>query len=165
MKAQRILLASDTHGKIGNLTHVIRTCGPFDAFIFCGDGEGLEHQLTGLFGAQCACYLVRGNNDYASDLPDELVVPLGKERAFVVHGHRQGVSLTPYRAAELAADKGCRYCFYGHTHRPAKEIVDGVLCINPGSLSYPRQEDRRPSYTLIEVDEQGEPHFHMACVS
>lgn len=31
----------------------------------------------------------------------------------------------------------------------------GILAVNPGSLSYPRQEGRKPSYALMEIDEEG----------
>jgi len=30
--------------------------------------------------------------------------------------------------------------------------------LNPGSLSYPRQEGRKPSYMIMKVDEKGEMH-------
>ena len=30
--------------------------------------------------------------------------------------------------------------------------MDIVLAINPGSLSYPRQHGRKPSYVLLETD-------------
>ena len=32
------------------------------------------------------------------------------------------------------------------------EEIDGVLAINPGSLSYPRQHGRKPSYVILETD-------------
>ena len=44
---------------------------------------------------------------------------------------------------------------YGHTHKPFLEKVNGVTVLNPGSLSYPRQEGRRPSYMVITVSDDG----------
>lgn len=161
---KRILVASDTHGRNDHLREVIAQNPPFDLFIFCGDGEGLEQHAAQLLGPQCALFMVRGNNDYFSELPYDLTVPLGKYRAFVTHGHRYGAGLSCRRLAEEAASQDCALCFYGHTHRPDKERVDGVLCMNPGSLSYPRQFDRRPSYLLIEQDDAGELHFHQAYI-
>ena len=29
---------------------------------------------------------------------------------------------------------------------------EGIIAVNPGSLSYPRQEGRRPSYIVMEVE-------------
>ena len=31
--------------------------------------------------------------------------------------------------------------------------------INPGSLSYPRQPGRKPSYIMMELEREGEAHF------
>ena len=42
---------------------------------------------------------------------------------------------------------------YGHTHRPEVDRKGKVIAVNPGSLSYPRQEGRRPSYIIMEADE------------
>ena len=42
---------------------------------------------------------------------------------------------------------------YGHTHRPVVEEEDGILVINPGSLTFPRQQGRRPSYAVMDVEE------------
>ena len=48
---------------------------------------------------------------------------------------------------------------FGHTHRPLLEIGRDVTLLNPGSLSYPRQEGRRPSFIIMELDSQGEAHY------
>lgn len=50
---------------------------------------------------------------------------------------------------------------YGHTHRPFYEVdkKDGdkdLIVLNPGSLSYPRQDGHRPSYMLMDIDRDGE---------
>jgi predicted phosphodiesterase len=37
--------------------------------------------------------------------------------------------------------------------------MNGVFLVNPGSLTYPRQFGRVPTYVIMEVDEQGEAHF------
>ena len=52
---------------------------------------------------------------------------------------------------EEAQARECQMVFFGHTHKPVVSEKDGVLAINPGSLSYPRQEGRKPSYSVMEV--------------
>lgn len=47
----------------------------------------------------------------------------------------------------------------GHTHRPYLEQDKGITVLNPGSLSYPRQEGRKPSYMIMDLDRNGEAHF------
>ncbi len=32
------------------------------------------------------------------------------------------------------------------------DIDDDIIAVNPGSLSYPRQEGRQPSYAIMEID-------------
>ena len=43
---------------------------------------------------------------------------------------------------------------YGHTHKPEVDVDDEVTVVNPGSLSYPRQEGRLPSYVIMEIDDE-----------
>lgn len=58
-----------------------------------------------------------------------------------------------------AKSRGCDIAMYGHTHRPFLDVIDGVTVLNPGSLSYPRQEGRRPSYMIIHVDADGKMDY------
>ena len=62
-----------------------------------------------------------------------------------------------YGISEEAADRNCEIVFFGHTHKPVIEKKNGVLVINPGSLSFPRQEGRKPSYVVMELNENEEP--------
>ncbi len=48
---------------------------------------------------------------------------------------------------------------FGHTHRPFFLQKDGMTILNPGSLSFPRQEGRRGSYMIMEVDGDGKLSF------
>ena len=51
-----------------------------------------------------------------------------------------------------AIDRGVDIVLYGHTHRPVIDIDDDIIAVNPGSLSYPRQHGRKPSYVILETD-------------
>ena len=57
--------------------------------------------------------------------------------------------------------QGADIVMYGHTHRPVIDISPQIIAINPGSLSYPRQENRKPSYIIMELDEHGEAKFEL----
>ena len=48
---------------------------------------------------------------------------------------------------------------FGHTHRPYFEQDEDITVLNPGSVSYPRQEGRRGSYMIMEMDEEGDLKF------
>ena len=55
--------------------------------------------------------------------------------------------------------RGVDIVMFGHTHRPHLEIGEHLTVLNPGSLSYPRQEGRLPSYIIMEIDGRGEAHY------
>ena len=153
----KILIVSDTHGRNGNLEEAVMRETPFDYLIHCGDVEGQEYYIEAL--AECPCYIVSGNNDFFSDLPREEEICLGGKRIFVTHGHYLGVSLDPGRLVEEAAYRGCDVAIFGHIHRPVMERHGEVLLLNPGSLSYPRQRGRQPSYMVWEHEGVEEPRI------
>ena len=43
--------------------------------------------------------------------------------------------------------------------KPCLEYWEDMVILNPGSLSYPRQDGRKPSYMIMELDRDGEAHF------
>lgn len=145
----KILIVSDTHGRDTNLEFVVEKEAPFDMLVHCGDVEGREFFIEAL--VECPCCIVGGNNDFFSDLPREEEITLGGRKVLVTHGNYYGVSMDLYGITEEAASRGCEIVLFGHTHRPTAERCNGVLAVNPGSLSYPRQQGRRPSYAVMEA--------------
>lgn len=157
----RILIVSDTHRCNENYLLVLEKEQPFDLVIHCGDVEGSEYLISQSAG--CPAYIVPGNNDFFSDLPRELEVEIGGCRAFITHGHTYYVSMDNEMIKQEALSRGCELVFYGHTHRPVidEDEEKGIIAVNPGSLSYPRQEGKRPSYVVMTLDEEGKVHFEL----
>ncbi len=151
----KILVVSDTHRKHDNLQFVIDKEKPLDMLIHLGDAEGSEQWIPEWAGEGCKMAMVLGNNDFFSRLERELEMEIGPHRALLTHGHYYGVSMGPEGLADEAKSRGCDIAMYGHTHKPFLEKVNGVTVLNPGSLSYPRQEGRRPSYMVITVSDDG----------
>lgn len=149
----KILVVSDTHGRDENLELAVMQETPFDMLIHCGDVENREFYIEAL--VECLCCIVSGNNDFFSDLPREEVVEADGNKIFVTHGHYYGVSMDVAGVVDEAKDRGCNAVLFGHTHKPFLETIDGILTINPGSLTYPRQRGRRPSYAVLETDDDG----------
>ena len=144
----RVLIVSDTHRKNENYFKALELVKP-QLVIHCGDAEGSEYALSE--AADCPVQIVLGNNDFFSYLPKELELRLGSFRVWVTHGHNYYVSMGRERIKREAAVRGMDIVIYGHTHKPVVDKKDGVIAVNPGSLSYPRQEGRRPSYIVMEV--------------
>ncbi len=149
----KLLIVSDTHGKDEDLEAVVERERPFDYLFHCGDIEGREFFIEAL--AECPCCLVAGNNDYFSDLPREDEILLCGRRILVTHGHQYGVSMDYSGILDEAYFRECDMVFFGHTHKPVALEKEGILLVNPGSLSYPRQIGRQPSYVVMELAGDG----------
>ena len=149
----RYLIVSDTHGNERNLERALMRSYPMDGVFHLGDLEGGESYIEDI--CPCPVYMVRGNNDFFSPAPSELTVEVNGHRIFMTHGHRYGVAYGMERLKEAAEKNQCDLAFFGHTHRP--EIIDdaGMIFVNPGSLTYPRQAGRKPSYVILEIDAKG----------
>lgn len=157
----RILIVSDTHRKNNNYLQLLKVIGPLDMIIHCGDAEGSEYTLSA--AADCPVQIVLGNNDFFSQLPRELEFTVGKYRIWVTHGHNYYVSMGNEFIKKEAIARGKDVVLFGHTHRPVIDTsTAGVIAVNPGSLSYPRQEGHKPSYAVMELDRFGELHFTIA---
>ena len=141
MNTMKILIVSDTHRKDDNLKKVLEETTPIDMLIHLGDLEGSEQYIPEWVNPGCQMQMVRGNNDFFSSLDKEREIEIGKYRVLLTHGHYYNIAM------------------FGHTHRPYFDDSHGIIVLNPGSLSYPRQEGRHPSYMIMELDEQGEAHF------
>lgn len=158
----KILICSDTHRVNDNFYKVLEEVSPIDMVIHCGDAEGTECEMEAVAG--CDFEVVSGNNDFFTILPKERVLDIAGNKILVTHGHYYRVSAGYERLAEEAAARGCNMAFFGHTHLPYMGEVNGVFLVNPGSLTYPRQYGRVPTYVIMEVDEQGEVHFTQCSV-
>ena len=152
---RRVLVMSDTHGNSENVKKAVektrKEFGDFQYVIHLGD-VGDAQEIQSLTGA--LCYIVRGNTDYDFSLKDVNVISIGDHRLFLTHGHRYGVhgSLLALRNAALEND--CDIAMYGHTHVPfLDEDPFDVTILNPGSLSFPRQEDRKKTFVVMEIEE------------
>ncbi len=153
----KVLIVSDTHRKNDNFFRVLEDVGPIDMLIHCGDAAGSEYAISQAAG--CKTEIVLGNNDFFSELPAESEFNIGKYKVWLVHGHNYYVYMGNEILKQEAACKGVDIVMYGHTHKPVIDTEDGVIAINPGSLSFPRQDNKRPSYIIMELDESGEAHF------
>lgn len=155
----KILVVSDTHRTDDNLKLVLSEECPLDMLIHLGDAEGSEHFIPDWVNPECRMEMVLGNNDFFSRLDREREIDIAGHKAFITHGHYYGVSMGPEGLVDEAKSRGCDIAMYGHTHRPFLDVIDGVTVLNPGSLSYPRQEGRRPSYMIIHVDADGKMDY------
>ena len=153
----RILIISDTHGSHRNLDEVLEREKDIDMLLHLGDVENDDDYIEAVM--DCPVHIVAGNNDYFSYLPREKEIHIGKYKVFMTHGHNYYVSMNTERLRQAARQRGADIVMYGHTHRPKVDAAEDVIVVNPGSLSYPRQEGRRATYIIMEINRAGEAEF------
>lgn len=153
----KILIISDTHRRNENFLKVMEKVAPVDMIVHCGDVEGSEKLILDTAG--CPVQMVQGNNDFLSCLPREKEFVIGDYKVWLTHGHNYYVSMNYETLKREARDREMDIIMCGHTHKPIVDIADDLTLINPGSLSYPRQEGRKPSYIIMEIDREGKAHY------
>lgn len=153
----KVLIVSDTHHHNDNYLRVLERVAPIDMVVHCGDIEGSEYLIAESAG--CPVEMVMGNNDFFSDLPREKEFYIGKYKVWLTHGHTYYVSMSNETIKKEAKDRGVDIVMYGHSHRPIVDIEGDIIAVNPGSLTYPRQEGKRPSFIIMDLDKNGDAHF------
>ena len=158
----KILIVSDTHGRHSALDKVLEYENDIDMLLHLGDVEHGEDYIEAI--TKCPVYIIAGNNDFFSCLPTEREICIGKYKVFMTHGHGYYVSMDTKSLRKAAIARSVDIVMFGHTHRPYIDVEGELKVINPGSLSYPRQEGRRGTYIIMEIDHHGEAKFDLRYV-
>lgn len=139
----RILVVSDSHGDSYSLRKALEREGNCALIIHLGDGERDTAFIHGIPLLQ-----VRGNCDFASELPTTLLTQEGGKTILCTHGHTQMVKYGLTVLREQALDKHADIALYGHTHVPVQTYEDGLYLCNPGSL-------HSGDYAVLEIVPSG----------
>lgn len=150
----KILVISDTHGDYTAMNKVVERELPFDYLIHCGDAQVdpdsiLDHR------EQYGLLAVKGNCDWFVKLPDTLFRKIGYYNILILHGHKQDVHSGHKYLLKNAKHNFADVVLYGHTHRPlVKRYEDqGVLVVNPGSLTQNRPYGTPGTYAILTISE------------
>ena len=161
----KLMIASDIHGAAGFCRELLRAWDRegADRLLLLGDilYHGPRNDLPGEYAPKKVIaalnerknviLCVRGNCDTEVDqmvlefpiLADCALLSLDGFRIYATHGH----VFHPDRLPPLM--KG-DILLYGHTHIPALEDRSGILCINPGSVSIPKNNTPHSYMTLTD---------------
>lgn len=149
----KVLILSDSHGYNQNMWQAMNIEKPYDAVVHCGDfGDDLEEIR---YRAGAPVYAVKGNNDYFSDAPRVNLFELCGRKILVVHGDRDGAHSGCDRLIYKGLENGASIVMFGHTHCPYINTLEGITLINPGSLTYPRQDKHIPTYAVLNIENDG----------
>ncbi len=139
----KIVIIGDTHGDLSRMQNVFLREQNADVFLHAGDVEAPSSTITP-FSA------VRGNCDgFYQEYPilRNINTPFG-----ILHIEHRPISSLAMLLA-LKGD-GVRIFVHGHTHVRESREESGILVFSPGSLVYPRDNDKG-TYLVLEVDEKG----------
>jgi len=138
----RVGLVSDTHGLLR--PEVLAFLQGSDHIVHGGDF--CDGGVLDALRAIAPVTAVRGNNDrgaWAAGLRESELFRLGQILVYAIHDLAE-IDLEPGAA-------GVQVVVSGHSHRPAIEQRDGVLCVNPGSAG-PRRFSLPISAAELTVD-------------
>lgn len=111
------------------------------------DVEPLKEEFSG------KVYAVEGNCDNLDKYPKEDILEVNGKRIYFTHGDlygvKHGLDNLRRKGKEVEAD----IVLFGHTHEPFKEDKNGMILMNPGSISKPILRDRCIGF--IEIDNEG----------
>ncbi len=150
----KFLVFSDTHGDIKKAVEICRQREKdgFDAVIPLGDyirdAEALAEEID------ICLYSVRGNCDGDYGSGDFKVIETEAGDILLTHGHGQKVKRNLMNLIYRAQELDCVAALFGHTHMPLVEEEEGILLINPGSLTH-SAEGSVGSYAIVETDNEG----------
>ena len=134
----KLLVTSDTHGRLGRVFTLLETLAPsLNGIIHLGDMVGDAEEISRSYPS-LPVYRVRGNCDGYMATPDEALLELDGAKIFITHGHRYNVDRTRDVLAYKALEQGAQLALYGHTHVPRIEELGKITVANPGSPTLPR---------------------------
>lgn len=151
----RVLLVSDSHGRLDGIEQLIQQQERPDLILHCGDHQDPIAEISWAFDLPVLG--VAGNCDHSSPLdalPQERLVVLAGQRIFLTHGHLFGVKhqlnglVQTACSPRIRADVAC----FGHTHHQlAHDLTHDqhhLLLLNPGS-SYPARLGAQGAYLWL----------------
>lgn len=156
----RLAVVADTHSAPHPETLTrLRELKP-DAILHGGDIGDLE--VLEMLAEVAPVYAVRGNIDTrARDLPDVLMIDVGKLRILLTHiavyGPKLRAEVVKRAKAEKAALVVC-----GHSHVPFIGLDRGITVFNPGAIG-PRRFQLPIVFGKIEITPTGVKLAHISC--
>lgn len=143
----RIGVVADSHGSLYLLDRTLSLMGDLDMIIHLGDYYKDIIKLKGKYNKDIV--YVKGNNDYSSELISDQIIDVEGKRIFMTHGHKYGVYYDLSRLNFKAQEEKADVVLYGHTHIQSREDYNGIIFLNPGSTSMPR--DNKPGGLVLTI--------------
>ena len=152
----KIGIVSDTHGDLKALKKVLAAAGPVDLWLHAGDYSQDAPFIQAETGIPV--HAVCGNCDlYEDRAPAEFLMKQDGFTIAMTHGHRYVWGNDYSRLMYWAQEKQADIVVFGHIHVPVNLTEQGILMINPGSPSRPR--NGVPSFGILTLEKGQKPQF------
>lgn len=125
-----IIALSDTHGNIQAIEKIMPIIRESDYLFHLGDFFSDVKVFSNEVGEKT--HAVLGNCDGGGT--DEILT-IEDCKILLTHGDKYGVKSGLINLSLKAKELGVNVVFYGHTHLPKIESVDGITFINPGNAT------------------------------
>ncbi len=147
----KLIVFSDSHGSNYGMMKAMDLHHNADCFLHLGDGAPDFVALCQSRGLPYAA--VRGNCDFASDLPLELVLNFGGIQFYLTHGHICSAKYSTEGLRTRGHDARADVILFGHTHQRLclyeSDSTHPYYLFNPGAAG--RSYGTDPSYGVIEI--------------
>ena len=131
----RIIIFSDTHGRIEKCAAAVENIDKIDMILHAGDCAEDAERLAQRF-PMIPMYYVQGNNDLWTTAPASLEITAADKKIFLTHGHYYHVKSGLSGLKEKAAEGNYDMIVFGHTHKPLMETAGKTILFNPGSMGF-----------------------------
>lgn len=164
----KVLVISDTHKDLTGAGLAIRQMlkKGLDIVIHCGDhiddAKKLEKQYD-----QLTFFYVPGNCDgwFFSDEEKIKIVDVEDKRILITHGDQHNIKLNYKELFEEIKRKNADIGLCGHSHiaHVEEQKKTGLMIVNPGSISLPR-DSAYPSYAVLDIQKGKEINVKMMLI-
>lgn len=131
----KVLVFSDSHGALNLAEEMLRRETDCPIVFFLGDGIDEAEKMRDRHPDR-KFILVKGNNDWYSQVDTEAYKYIEGVTIMACHGHLHNVRFALRSLLNAAQSVRANIALYGHTHKSGmyNDPVTGICAINPGAL-------------------------------
>ena len=142
----KLAIVSDTHERVEEAKEGLGILGDFDVLFHAGDFYKDFLKLSSNFPDKIVAGV--GGNCDPQYYPKSILIEILHYKIFLLHGHQYNVKMGLNNLKFAAMEQEADIVIFGHTHIPFKEMIEGILFFNPGSVMV---TDGRSSIGFIEL--------------
>ena len=149
---KKIAIISDTHGFTKYIDEILENNNNLDLLVHLGDCIDDYNEMVNKLKDLKSIYIY-GNHDMDWLEPREIIISVEGNKIYATHGDKFDIKLGIDKLLKRAKELGANIVLYGHNHIQKCFQKEGIIFINPGSLSQPRENNCLYSYTILTIND------------